>query len=203
MKGMLEGEARAILERAGFDDTDAPGALAIARGLGIDVVTVPGAFMGGVSASLECIKGRYIICLPRRLPPTRANWCIAHELAELRLRELGCTEEDVEARADAIAAGLAMPWRAFRWAVGELGREPAALAEEFLVDQTAATLRLAEVCAVEVAVVVTPEQVYRRGEEWAMPDDQLIRRQGLDGFPSARRVRITDAPRRIGWLAAA
>lgn len=201
MNCTAEGEARALLAAAGYDADDAPGALAIARRLGVEVVYGDASMLGGALSSLERVGCRHVIFLRRHLPPARAHWCIAHELAELRLLELGCCDEDVERRADAIAAGLVMPWRAFRVAVEELGHAPAALAREFLVDQTAATLRLAEVCAVERAVVVTPERVYARGEEWVLPCEAEIRRGRLEGMPGIRKVEITDDRRRRAWVA--
>lgn len=202
MNCTTEGEARALLAAAGYDADDAPGALAIARRLGVEVVYGDASMLGGALSSLERVGCRHVIFLRRHLPPARAHWCIAHELAELRLLELGCRDEDIERRADAIAAGLVMPWRAFRMAVEDLGRAPADLAREFLVDQTAATLRLAEVSVVGLAVVVTPERVYARGEEWGLPVESEIRRGRLQNIPGLRAVTITDSRQRRGWVAA-
>lgn len=199
----VEAEARVLRQRAGFEEEDAHGSVALASRLGLAVRRVDGHLLRSSDACLVRLHGRPEIFVRRMLGPERLQWVVGHELAELRLQELDYREEDVERQADTLAAALVMPRVAYRAAVREHGVAPASLAADFVVTQTAATLRLAEVHAVELAVVVTPAKVYARGEEdLVLPPEPDIRRGMLGMMPGLRAVRITDDRRRRAFVAA-
>jgi hypothetical protein len=194
-------EAESVRRRAGLEDEDLPSGAALANALGVNVRKVDPRLLRGSDACLIKLHGSYEIFVARKLPPVRLHWAIAHELSEMRLKEIGYELADVEQRADAIAAALVMPRSVYRVAVREYGARVDALAPDFLVDQTAAALRLAEVREAEVAVVVTPQRVYARApEEWCLPSEAAIRRGRLAAHPDVKTVPITDAHRRTLYV---
>jgi hypothetical protein len=203
----IEGAARSILETAGFSWSDLPGALAIAQGLGLQVVradwlrgsdsTTSRPSASGIPTAIEVRCG---------LSPMRAAWCIAHEVAEIDLITVGYRGEDVEAVAETLAAALLMPRPLYQRATRELGDQVRELARAFAVPETSAALRLAEVGAVEAAAVVTPAKVYARAPgEFVLPTTAELRRlaRGHAAIPGVRRVSIEDAPHRVALVACA
>lgn len=196
-----EGAAVGMMQAAGFDPDDTPGALAIAAGLGVRVVWLR---MGGVDAAAIAPLASGIpstIALRPGLHPVRAAWCIAHELGEIDLRTVDYRGEDVEQVAEAIAARLLMPRRAFRADAATMSVHE--LAEAYSVPETAAALRLAEVGSVDCVAVVTPQRIHVRAErEFAMPPPADLRRIArVGGFPEVRRIQLQDQPRRIALVA--
>jgi hypothetical protein len=178
-------EAESVRRRAGLEDEDLPSGAALANALGVNVRKVDPRLLRGSDACLIKLHGSYEIFVARKLPPVRLHWAIAHELSEMRLKEIGYELADVEQRADAIAAALVMPRSVYRVAVREYGARVDALAPDFLV----------------VAVVVTPQRVYARApEEWCLPSEAEIRRGRLAAHPDVKTVPITDAHRRTLYV---
>lgn len=105
--------------------------------------------------------------------------------------------EDVEQLANAIAAGIIIPRRAFRRAIAVYGRDLVELAGAFGTSQTLTALREAEIDRLPRAVV-TPETVRVRGpEEWVWPDERTVRAWARRPMPGVRKTVLTDAPRRV------
>lgn len=200
----IEGAARAIIETAGYGLDEAPGALALARGLGVQVALVDW-LRGEDSAAWDPAPSGIprAIALRHGLSPLARAWRIAHELAEIDLRTCNYRDEDIEAAAESLAAAVLMPRAAFRAAVAEIGEDIAALAGAFAVPETAAALRLAEVGAIEAAAVVTPRIVHvrRSDEAIVMPSERELRYLARTAAPGLRRLPLTDQRDRIALLA--
>jgi hypothetical protein len=128
---------------------------------------------------------QWLVYVRRDLGPVALRWAIAHEIAEVHLDRLGIGG-DVEALANRLAAALTMPRD--RFASASLNSiDLPALAHRFMVSESAATLRLAEVSVVEGAAVSCPRVWHARG---------------VVKVATAERRRITDAPRRVALLCA-
>lgn len=184
-----------------MDEWDLPGMVKLAKASGVLVRRVDPRLLRGSDACLIRLHGQHEIFVARKMSPERFHWAVAHELAELRLRLIGYEEPDVELVADSIAAALVMPSRVYREAIREHEGRLENLAVDFLVDQTAAALRLAEIREAEAAVVVTPQRVHARlSQEWALPDEREIRRGRLTKMPGVETVALTDAKRRTAFL---
>lgn len=195
----VEGEARVLRERAGYDEDDVPGGMALAAALGVRVRKVDGGLLRGGDGCTIRVHGRPEVCIRRGLTRERTHWVIAHELFETRLGELDYRGEDIEQCAEAGAAALLMPRRSFRLAAREHGDDYAALAADYLCGQTAAVLRLAEVGAVEMAAVVAPARVHVRApDDWVLPD---LRKAAREGHPMLRRTALTDSRKRVALVA--
>lgn len=152
----VDAEAEAIRARAGLSRDDLPGSVDLAVALGVNVRRVDPRLLRGSDACAIQLNGHPEIFVARKLADATLHWVVSHEVAELHLASIGYREPDVEFVADAIAAALVMPAPIYRAAIREHGHRLDALAADFLVDQTAAAIRLAEVEAVDMAVVVTP-----------------------------------------------
>jgi hypothetical protein len=136
--------------------------------------------------------------IARHLPPLYAHFAIAHEIGHYLLRRARFVGDDEERAADYLGAALIAPRRAFLAARRAMGDDLPNLARTFGMTETAAALRLGEVCHVPLAVVA-PQTVRVRGpEEWVWPDESTLRRwaRGL-AQPGIRKVRLTDDPRRV------
>lgn len=197
----VEAEAVEVRTRANLSSDDLPGSVDLAKALGITVRRVDARLIRGSDACSIRLHGRPEIFVAKNLSGVELHWVVAHEVSELHLAEIGYAEPDVELQADALAAALVMPRPIYRVAIEEHGLRPAALARDFLVDQTAAAIRLAEVEAVGMAVVVTPDRVYTRTPDaWPLPDEGAIRRGTLVKIPGVQPIRLTDAHRRIAFV---
>lgn len=200
----VESAGRSILETAGFGWDEAPGALAIAHGLGLRVVRLD--WLRGEDATSILPDATGIpttIGLRHGLDPIRTAWCIVHEVAEIDMITVGYKGEDVEACAEALAAALLMGRVIFQQAVGELGANLTELARAFAVPETAVALRLAEVGSVDAAAVVTPQRVHVRlaTEEFLMPGEHELRSLSRRGHPGLRKVALRDQPKRVALFA--
>src|SRR5690606_20448216 len=153
----VHGAAAAILRAAGYDEDDVPGSIAIARAL-----LGPDCIARGGAASIVSLSGRTRIRIPRRHSPAEINFLVAHEVAEWWLRREGYDGEDVEDVANAIAASLVAPRRAFAAAVLEHGHDYPTLAELFCATESLVVLRIGEVTG-EPIVLVAPHRVRARG----------------------------------------
>lgn len=196
----VEGEAAWLLR----DFDRPPGARRlVAHHLGVAVMTVRG--MRGRDAETFTFHGRQRIAVRGRLGPVALRWALLHELAEWHLGAIGYREPDAEDAAEALAAALAAPRRAFLRAARHAPetRLPE-LAAAFAVTETCAALRVGEVLDVPL-VVVAPHRCRVRGAPWGWPEteEQLRRLVKLPPWPGTRRVELTDARRRVVLLAAA
>ena len=197
-----EGEARFILQRAGFALDDKPGAAVIVRAiLGARAVRkAPPSAIHGAEGELAEVEGQTRIYLSNRLGPTRAAFVALHELAHLHLgaREHGGPE--LEALCDAIAAALLCPRMAFRAAVCARGLDWAQLALDFGTSCSVVALRYGEVTG-EPMALVAPRRVRVRGAEWTWPTERGIRRLARSGGPGLARTVLPDDERRVLLLA--
>jgi Zn-dependent peptidase ImmA (M78 family) len=197
----VEAAALEIRARANLASEDLPGSVDLARALGVTVRHVDPKLLRGSDACSIRLRGRPEIFVARKMSDEKLHWLVAHEISEIYLADIGYREPDVELQADGIAARLVMPTPMYRVAVEEHGLALAALASDFLVDQTAAAIRLAEVEAVDLAVVVTPERVYARAPgAWPLPSEPEIRRGSLVKVPGMKPIRLTDAKRRVAFV---
>lgn len=179
-----QGEADWLLSKC---KGDAPGARSIVRahlgpGSILEVAMLPIA-----PAKLSDRDGRPIIMVRPRLLPEIERWYILHELAEWRLQALDYREHDAEQQADAIAAALVMPRRAFLAELRHQGRRFSRLAKAFVTSETAVSLRYGETTTIPTAVI-DPYQVRTRGDEYGWPAPPVLR-----GLAQAKRL-----PRDIG-----
>jgi hypothetical protein len=199
----VEREAFFILERAGFTDADAPGALAIASALlGADCVhKVHSRVLRGAEGELAVVHGRYRIYVSSAVAPMRKAYVVLHELGHWHLKQIGYVGENVEAICDGIAAALLAPRRAFADAVEEHGARWDRLASDFAISQTIAVLRYGEVMGPPVAVVDS-RRTHTRGAAWPWPTSRAeflhLAKAGGDGI---RVDRLTDNARRRALLA--
>src|SRR5690606_40673448 len=159
----VHGAAAAILRAAGYDEDDVPGSIAIARTL-----LGPDCIARGGAASTVSLGGRHRIVIPRRCSPAEINFLVAHEAAEWWLRREGYDGEDVEDVANAIAASLVAPRRAFAAAVQQHGHDYPALAELFCATESCVALRLVEVMA-DLVALVAPDRDRTRGRHSESP----------------------------------
>jgi hypothetical protein len=206
----VEGWTGFVYGAAKADPEQPPSALALAEGLLGDAAVrfVPGRELANdaLLALARCPRfdlslpgaGRWEILVRRKLPTVRITWAVLHELAEWVLKEQeGYRGEDIERYANALAASLLAPRRAFLAAVAEVGPDFRSLAERFDATQSWAALRYAEVTGAALSLV-TPTKVHRRGEVlW--PDDAQLRLLASRGRPRQpprlrlKKARLTDA----------
>ncbi len=196
-------EANVLRERAGLGRGELCGGPVLAAGLNVKIRKVPARMLRGLDAFIIRIYGKYEICVREGLTVRRLHWAISHELGEMRLGELNYCEPDVEDQAHAIAASILMPAEDFRAAAHEHQNSPQALADDYLVDQTAASLRLAETGAAEaVAVVCKTRVLVRSRSSFSFPSEAALRKAANVGMPGLRRVQLTDNRNRIALVAA-
>lgn len=193
----LEGIADGAYAGAGLD-AERPGVIRLAR-----VLLGPGAVTYGPRpvhgpAALIRVGETWRIIVGRNVPEAYAHFAVAHELGHYLLRQHGYDGYDEERAADYLGAALIAPRRAFVTARRAVGDDLPELAHAFGMTETAAALRLGEVCHIPLAVVA-PQTVRVRGpEEWVWPDELTLRRWARGRvLPGIRKVRLTDDPRRV------
>ncbi len=193
----LEGIAEAAYCSAGLDP-ERPHVARLARALlGPEAIRRGPRPLHG-PAALVRVGEEWRIVLARGLPPLQAVFAVGHELGHWLLRQHGYDGDDEERDADYLAAALLAPRSAFLAARRVLRDDLPALAATFGMTETAAALRLGEVCRVPLAVVA-PQTVRVRGPEgWVWPDEASLRRWARGRpLPGIRKVRLTDDPRRV------
>jgi IrrE N-terminal-like domain len=194
----VEAEAGWIYRLADVESDQPPGAVVLAERLRLPILRADDRFLRGGDAALRELDGELWICVRRRLPFERLHFAVAHEIAEWRLSQLDYRDEDREQTANALAAALLVPRAALRVSVL---LDFAQLAEDFIVTQTCAALRVGEVTGRPMAVV-SPQLVRVRGDAWEWPDERAIR--GLakaKALPEdVERVELSDDPRRVVLL---
>lgn len=190
-----EGLALALYDAAGADPADPPGPVALAESLlGPECIVTGGRLVG--DARLEPVGDGWTIRVRRRLPPQRAAWAVAHELAEWALRDRH--DEEAERSADLLAACLLMPRPAVLEAVAVVGRDLAALAAAFVTTETAVALRLAEIDDTPT-LVVSRSWAWVRGAPFGWPERlEDVRRLAKCTPPNGlEREQLRDDPRRV------
>jgi len=132
-------------------------------------------------AVLARVGSVWRVYLRPRLPPERARFALAHELAEWWLRRTGYAGERVEDVANHLGAALVAP----RSRVVRLVRARptfAELASELEATESLAALRVGEVTG-EPLALVSPALVRVRGEPWAWPPEDELRRARRGDVP--------------------
>lgn len=176
-----------IYSRAGADDEDAQHPVALVKPCGLRLVRSD--MHGPGRGKLEGT----VIRVGRRIEGTALLWVVAHELAEFAIRECDYRGEDAERLADAGAAAIVMPRRAFLKHLRTASL--AEMARFYELSCTAISLRYGETTGRPVAVIA-PTHVHLRGEpiEWG----------DLPGLAKAKlppegveRVRLADNKRRV------
>lgn len=189
-QGDIEGVAVAALKSAGFDGVDLVSPARVAAGLAGTTVPIVRTDAIRGPAALCRAGAEWRIYVRRRLSPRALRWFVWHEVAELALRLEHYEGEDVESVADAIAAAMRLPRRAFISAASDCGDNWAKLSRLLDVSQSAAALRWGEVLDEPLALVAPSRPVRVRGATWTWPDVSRATPEG------ARRQRLSDAPRR-------
>lgn len=200
-----DAEARAILESCDMDDGERPHAMRLALRLtGGRVVLVEPAEVWGLGETVLGVDGQHEILVSAAASGPVRDWVLAHEVGHVQLQRLGFsgTYRETEDAADAIAAALLMPRRAFAQAARLHGlRGFVSLASDFSVTQTAAALRVGEVAGVPVAVVAPTHLRVRGPESWAWGSEEDLRRLARAGRPGLHRTALTDDVRRVALVA--
>lgn len=193
----VEGEADWILQQAGFDGSDPVPMRKIAEAhLGPGCVRIRRTPLGPANTW----DHRQIWIHPR-LSRAFRRFVIAHELAELRLRELDYRESDVERVADALAGALVAPRRAYQRRLREHGEDLPRLAKAFCASQTCIALRHAEVTGAAVAVLSRTRAYVRDGDSFRWPHEERLRAMLSSLPPRVRRVDLTDSRKRLALIA--
>lgn len=159
-------------------------------------------------ATLARVNGRPRFVIRKGTAPARANWECARLLARLELAARGLASEEEERAA---AAWLVAPPETFRARVSRAGEHVETtmvedLSAAFAVTQTCTLLRIHEVCEsiAPSLAVVTPERVYKKGQQLSWLDDDATRSLARKSNPrSVRKVAIRDEPGRVALLARA
>lgn len=197
-----EGEARFILERAGYALDDAPGAAAIVRAhLGPWAIRrVAPSNLRFAEGELFDVHGQTRIYLSNRLSPARAAFVALHELAHFALGARKHGGPELEALCDGIAAALLCPRQAYRAAVCRHGLDWEQLALDFGTTCSVVALRYGEVVG-EPLALVAPRSVRIRGAAWTWPDERGLRRLAHHGGPGLARAVLPDDERRVVLVA--
>ena len=184
-----------VYQRAGFDPDEPAAMAALARRLGIPVEIHDAPEFPGDGA-LSNVDGTWRIYLRDGMSRQRQKWACAHELGEWLLS--GADGSHAEIAANAIAAALIAPRRAFAVASRALGRTNfAGLAAAFTLSETAAALRTGEALGAGLAVV-QPGLVRTRGAQSVWPPADTLRGWASSGPPlGVARHRLTDDLRRV------
>lgn len=197
-------EARAILERADEDDAEPPNLMRLALAVtGGRVLLVAPTEVWGLGEVAVGDDGELEVLVSTGQSDVELAWTLAHEVAHVHLRRGGWVGgyREGEDAADAIAAALLMPRRAFARATRRLGgRAFVGLASTFHVTQTAAALRVGEVDRVPVAVIA-PTHLRVRGPDWAWGLEGELRALARAGRPGLHRSRLTDDAGRVVLVA--
>jgi hypothetical protein len=194
--GEIEALARRIYALAAADPRVPLGAAVLARRLlGPRALLVARGEVLADGSIRRAPSGTYITIAPG-LAVGRANFVIAHELAHMLIDDApstrGLSLEIKERWCDAVAAWLVAPPEVFAARALALRSRVPRLAREFVVTETCAALRIAEVGGPGVAVA-TPRKVYRRGLVGLTDDDLRAGRAG----PGIRKAPIRDEPGRV------
>lgn len=196
----IEGDAQAILREGKMLDVDGPTPMAeLCRRL---LGSVPRRCALRTEAKLgrDEETGRPVVFLRRGVPAPRARWLVGHELAEHWLRSAGYQGEDIERRADAIGAALAVQREPFLRAIRSTGHRVHELARVFCTTQSLALLRVGETIGRPVALL-RPNGTIARGEPFVWPRTSTLVRALTEGRATVHPLRIVDEPDRWGLMA--
>lgn len=189
----LEMEGRDLYEMARADELNPPGALALARGLGLRV-----AWCEGESRQARFEWETRTIWVPRGLSSIAMNYQIGHEIAEFWCERIGIHSPERERLCDALGVRLLAPRPAFKRALQVFGLNLVELRGAFLLSETCVSLRIGEVRGQPIAVVL-PDRILARGGPWAWGSEQTLRELALcEDLPKGvHRFRLADEPRRV------
>lgn len=191
----IEGIAEGLIVEAGYDPGDPPGAVAVMRRLLGDGHVREAMHRGLVGDAQLLYRWRQPVILVRPgLEPARRHFAVAHEGGEWALDRIDYRDDDRERVANAIAAALIAPRRAFLRAVGEFGYDLDELAAEFCAPVACAALRIGEACD-EPLALVTPSKVHRRDPLERLPDNEALYRicRAPETAPPVRVVPLATA----------
>lgn len=186
----LEGEAALALRRAGQESDEPPCILEVARRLTGRAVEVASFRALPGDGCLVRVRGEPQIYVRGQLTPQRLRWVVPHELGHLALGLDSSTRENEDA-ADAFAAALLLPRRAFQIALQETGVSYSKLARWFATTESCAALRFGEVTSTPLALVA-PVRVRVRGEGFGWP----LKLHGAR-IPGVKRTVLRDDRRRV------
>jgi hypothetical protein len=170
----LEGTALSIYAAADLDPEEPPSAHELAEALmGRGRVQYARGILGAGKYQ-RLPDGREWIFLRPGLPELNEELTLFHELAERHFwgRE---QSEQIEEWCDQLAYRLRMPRPAFRSLVKHVGPDWRKLAAPWGASETAGAMRYLEVTGTP-GLVITPQTIRARGEQFAWPDENEIRR---------------------------
>ena len=198
MRAWIEGIVEQIYDEAGFDTRVGACPLRLARALlgpgTVCTVDATAALPG--DAALVRLRGESRIYVRSRLPVTRRNFAVLHELAEWHLEREDYQDEDREDVADALAAGLLIPRQLFLRALRDDGSKFPSLARRFATTESLVALRLGEVTGEPLALVAPRLRV--RGKDWSWPPEEKLRQVARRRAPRGiRKMRLNDDRRRV------
>lgn len=193
----IEALAVDFYKRLGFDPEAPVDTFKLARKLLGPHAIERGVAIIGLPSRLFVVRGERRIAINKRLSVPYARFFAGHELGHVVFDDLGYREDDLEAACDMFGAAVMAPLPSVRAMLRAFGRDHEAIADEVGSTQTWAALRIAEYLRVPRAVV-SPGLVRVRGpEEWAWPDESVLRRWARRPAPGIRKARLTDDPRRV------
>jgi hypothetical protein len=183
----VQGDADWLLTSVGLDPAEPPDLWELCQRL---LGTAPRAAPHlATESELARLRGWWRVLWRRGLPPPRARWRVAHELAEWHYR--GRKRDRIEEWANALGASLVAPPAAVR----AHGPDPHQLAVTLGITQSLALLRIGEVYGTPVVLIRRGEAPLYRGDPWCWPPD-------LATVPwPCHTVWITDEPARVGLVA--
>lgn len=189
----VEGHARAFLQSHGLADLDGPTPM---EELTLRATGKPPAWDPTLATEAAYDAENDEVLLRPGLARARARWLIGHELSEREMLLEGYCRGDIERRADAMGAAIAVPRAAFIAAVRS-GAKVYALADRFKTTQSLALLRIGETTRRPVALLRHGGTI-ARGAPWRWDSmSRLVR--------GARReevhpVTIRDEPGKVGLM---
>jgi len=195
---MIEGEASALLEKFGLNDEDGPTPMVelCRRALGC----APRWTSLRQEAKLGVdVDGRLAVQLRRGIAPPRARWLIGHELAEWWMKRYGYQRDDIEDRADAIGACIAVPRANFQRAIKTMAHSVTKLARAFATTESLALLRVGETTGRPVLLLRASGPV-ARGDAFEWPSTSSLLRAMKEGRSHVHPVAIRDEPNRWGLM---
>lgn len=194
-QGEIERLAVDVLRACGLPDDEPPDVRDLARGLlGTTIAAVPKHALPSDGALVR-IGSAWQVFLRIGIAPLHARFIAAHEVAHHVLAGSDARGERLERLCDALAAAMLCPRPWVERAPGAAALDIASLADDAVVSDTCAALRIGEVRPVSVAVV-GPGVVRARGparEGWHDPRE--LRTLAKRGGPGVRRVSLRELRR--------
>lgn len=189
--------ATEMLRRARVGDGDTPNPIAIAKKIGVPVLSTPPQFMVGRLGDVATVDGKHRIYVRRGVGGPHLAFTVAHELGHVAARTCELPIEQEERFANFFAGALLMPADRFRSAwTGNL-RESIATWNH--LPETAVALRASafELGLVDLAITQNDEVRYWRSSRLGTPADivgvgMAASRSGRASGPGLRARRLRD-----------